>query len=266
MKKIKTFLVTLLLVISVFPLSAFAGEDSKTVTVRIEGKEKTYFYGKVTTAAENVAELMKEVSEKNDSVTVTMESGQYGSYITQINDDKAGSVEPVFYDGWSDLINGESPSVGIDEQKIKDGDVVVFYYSDEFGSHGFARPVADTKDIADGIIIFTTDGYDENYNPVTLPVEGATVTWDKSEYITDKDGRIVIAKEELTKGEHSVQISKTAEDGMPLVLRFADDYKITVEKPEDVESGENNIAVYSVLLVISAFVIAVTGKKRVYEK
>ena len=266
MKKIKTILAALLLIIGVFPVSTFAADDAKTVTVRIEGKSETYFYGQVTTTAGNVADLMKEVSEKNDSVTVCMETGDYGSYITQINDDKAGTVEPAYYDGWSDMINGESPMVGIDAQEINDGDVIVFYYSDEFGSHGFARPVADTSKLSDGIIKFTTDGYDESYNPVTLPVEGATVTWDKTEYTTDKDGQITIAKAELTVGEHSVQISKTAEDGMPLVLRFADDYKITVEQAADTETGDINAGFYAVLMAAAITAIVLTGKKEAYEK
>lgn len=281
MKKITAFIATLILAIGAMALTAFAADTDKTVTVRIEGKSSTYFYGKVTTTAANVAELMQEVSDNNESVTVYMTQGDYGSYITQINDDIAGSVAPVYYDGWSDLINGVAPSVGIDAQTISDGDEIVFYYADEYGSHGFLVPEVDASKIDEGIIVFTANSYDESYNPITVPVVGATVTWDNQTYTTDDNGQIVIADEYLTAGDHSLQISKVADDGMPLVLRLAADYKITVEEAQeettetsteaadentDVDAGDSNMAVFLSLGLVAVAGIAVVGKKLAYEK
>lgn len=278
MKKIISAIAAFAVVLSSLVVSPFAA-DEKTVSLRIEGKSETYFYGDVTTSASTVAELMDEVAAANDNLTISNPSG---NYIDAINGDKAGSIEPIKYDGWSDIINGVAPSVGIGEQQINDGDVIVFYYSDEWGSHGFARPVADLSKLSDREITFTSEAYAEDYSLITVPVEGAKVTWDGKEYVTDGNGKIVIDKADFTAGDHSVAISKVSEDGIPLVLRFPSDYKITVTadmikaeapavtepetKPsEDVPSGDTGYAYFAVVAIIAAGIAAVS-KKRAYEK
>lgn len=276
MKKIISAIAAFAVVLSSLVVSPFAA-DEKTVSLRIEGKSETYFYSDVTTNASTVAELMNEVDVANDNLTISNPSG---TYIESINGDKAGSIEPVKYDGWSDIINGVAPSVGIGEQQINDGDVIVFYYADEFGSHGFARPVADLAKLGDREITFTSDAYAEDYSPITVPVEGAKVTWDGKEYVTDADGKIVIDKADFTVGDHSVGISKVAEDGVPLVLRFASDYKITVtadmvkaEAPAVTEpeaKPAKNVPWYVyfavVAIIAAAAGIVAVSKKRAYEK
>lgn len=279
MKKIISAIAAFAVVLSSLVVSPFAA-DEKTVSLRIEGKSETYFYGDVTTNASTVAELMNEVDAANDNLTITNPTG---TYITAINGDVEENVENKNYYGWMDLVNGVAPSVGIGEQQIKDGDVIVFYYSDEYGSHGFAKPVADLSKLGDREITFTSDAHDKDFNPITVPVEGAKVTWDGKEYVTDADGKIVIDKADFTVGDHSVGISKVAEDGVPLVLRFASDYKITVTadmvkaeapavtepetKPaEDVPSGDTGYVYFAVVAIIAAAGIAAVSKKRAYEK
>lgn len=279
MKKIISAIAAFAVVLSSLVVSPFAA-DEKTVSLRIEGKSETYFYGDVTTNASTVAELMNEVDAANDNLTITNPTG---TYITAINGDVAGSVAPKYWDGWLYLVNGVELGVPIGEQQINDGDVIVFYYSDEYGSHGFAKPVADLSKLGDREITFTSDAHDKDFNPITVPVEGAKVTWDGKEYVTDADGKIVIDKADFTVGDHSVGISKVAEDGVPLVLRFASDYKITVTadmvkaeapavtKPEtkpaeDVPSGDTGYVYFVVAAIIAAAGIAAVSKKRAYEK
>ena len=106
MKKIISAIAAFAVVLSSLVVSPFAA-DEKTVSLRIEGKSETYFYGDVTTNASTVAKLMNEVDAANDNLTITNPTG---TYITAINGDKAGSIEPLKYDGWSDIINGVAPS------------------------------------------------------------------------------------------------------------------------------------------------------------
>lgn len=264
MKKLTTLLTVLFLMTGCLSFNVFASSEEKNVTVRIEGKSETYFYGSVKTTATNVTELMNQLDAENDKLTIKCESGSYGSYISKINNDAAGSVEPDYYDGWSDMINGKAPSVGIDSQEIKDGDVVVFYYSDEFGSHGFDKPEIDTSGITEGVVKFTSQGFDAEYKPVVNPVKGATVKWDEKTYTTDDNGEIKLVKEDMTPGSHSISISKVADDGMPLVLRFAPDEKITIEGSSKKETKN-----YTVLFVVPALVvviIAATFIKKGHEK
>lgn len=283
MKKIISAIAAFAVVLSSLVVSPFAA-DEKTVSLRIEGKSETYFYGDVTTSASTVAELMDEVAAANDNLTVTNASGDY---ITAINGDEAGTIAPKYWDGWMYMVNGKVPDVTIQSQEIENGDVIVFYYSDEYGSHGFAKPVADLSKLSDREITFTSEAYAEAYSLITVPVEGAKVTWDGKEYVTDADGKIVIDEADFTAGDHSVGISKVAEDGVPLVLRFPSDYKITVTadmvktetpavtepetKPEtkpaeDVPSGDTGYAYFAVVAIIAAAGIAAVSKKRAYEK
>lgn len=272
MKKIISAIAAFAVVLSSLVVSPFAA-DEKTVSLRIEGKSETYFYGDVTTNASTVAELMNEVDAANDNLTITMSSS--GDWISAINGDAEGTIAPKYWDGWIYTVNGRVPDVTIGSQEIENGDVIVFYYSDEYGSHGFAKPVADLSKLGDREITFTSDA--------TVPVEGAKVTWDGKEYVTDADGKIVIDKADFTVGDHSVGISKVAEDGVPLVLRFASDYKITVTadmvkaeapavtepetKPaEDVPSGDTGYVYFVVVAIIAAAGIAAVSKKRAYEK
>lgn len=266
MKKITAFIATLILLIGTLSISAFGADGTKTVTLRIEGKSKTYFYEKVTTSAATVEDLMKEINTADNGVTVTMTDSQYGAYISKINDDAENTAGQGSFDGWSDVINGAAPSVGISAQEIKDGDEIVFYYGDEFGSHGFAVPIVDVSKINEGIIKLTSNGFDANYSPVVNPVAGATVKWDDSTYTTDDNGVITLKAADAKKGAHAVAISKVAEDGMPLVLRTASDYKITLDKDADVPTGYNSVAIYGVIMAVAACAVVATRKKAVYEK
>lgn len=56
MKKIISAIAAFAVVLSSLVVSPFAA-DEKTVSLRIEGKSETYFYGDVTTNASTVAEL-----------------------------------------------------------------------------------------------------------------------------------------------------------------------------------------------------------------
>jgi len=129
---------------------------------------------------------------------------------------------------------------------LAEGDSVLLYYGDPYGV-GMQFPVADTTDIAEGVITFTSSDttYDANYNPVITvnPVNGASVIWSygdtTKEYVTDESGSIQIEEKQLAEGDHAVQIIKTADSGLPLVLRFAPGYTISVEATTDSSVVDN---------------------------
>lgn len=64
---------------------------------------------------------------KDKNIAVSSSSSAYGSYIRSI----AGISEFAAGDtsGWLYKVNGESATVAASEYKIKDGDVIEFYYS-----------------------------------------------------------------------------------------------------------------------------------------
>ncbi len=238
-RKLAYLLFTVIYLVTVSGASAaFAAEDTMSVTLRIEGVEKNLFYDTVEvpyTDTLTLQQALTYIDTQEDSITIT---GIDTDYITDINGETAGSFGG--WDGWLYKVNGQDAVVGISGQELADGDSVLLYYGDPFGV-GMQFPAADTSDLANGVITFTSTDttYDASYNPIVTvnPVKGATVTWSNgdtvTDYVTDENGAITIDADQLTEGSHAVQIAKTGDTNLPLVLRFAPDYTITVEEIAD---------------------------------
>lgn len=238
-------------------VTAFAENDAKSlsVTLRIEGISENLYYDTVeipyTTENLTVQDALIYIDNQSDDITIT---GADIAWITDINGDLSGTFGG--WDGWLYTVNNTEPSVGVDGYILEDNDSVVLYYGDPYGV-GMQYPKADVSDIANGVLTFTSENivYDENFNSsvVASPVTDATVKWfyttaskDGTEvissavYITDKDGKITVDKSLLTEGEHHISIERTNESGLPTVLRFADDYTITVTAVENSDVEESS--------------------------
>lgn len=106
-------------------------------------------------------------------------------------------------------------------------------YSDKYCF--FDKNIVSGKEGDEITLTLSYTGYDESWNPVTLPVEGATITIDgvESEYKTDADGKVTI---KLDKAG-DVVIGATSES-MTLVPPVC---KATIEaKTPDTTTGDNN--------------------------
>ena len=220
-----------------------AASGQMSVNVRIEGINTCLYYKTVKipyTDTLTLKDALTYVDNQESGLTI---SGMDGGYITSINGESAGKFGG--WDGWLFMVNGIEPAVGIDAYTLKDGDKVVLYYGDPYGV-GMQFPEADISKISDGIIKFTSADttYDADYNPtVTVnPVKGATVTWYDGNtsytYTTDNNGEIKIQNDQLTAGSHKIQIDKKDASGLPLVLRFANDF--TVEIKSGNSGGQNS--------------------------
>ncbi len=228
------FLSAILFAAVISATTVFAAEKSMSITLRIEGTKANLYYDTVKIPYSDtltLQEALTYIDEQNDSFAIT---GVASSYITEVNGEAAGQFGG--WDGWLYKVNGAEAAVSIDSLELAAGDSVLLYYGDPYGV-GMQFPVADITDINNGIIRFTSTDttYDENSKATTnvKPVVGATVLWDNSigttEYVTDENGVIKIAANELTAGTHQVQISKKGDSGIPLVLRMTPDFKVTVE-------------------------------------
>ncbi len=260
----KTKILTIFM-LTVFLLSCFAfaavAEDAPTVSLRIEGISQNFYYSDVEIKdAKTVADIIISADENSDKITVI---GAENSYITDINGESAGAFGG--WDGWSYMVNGQSPSVGIGEYNIKAGDIIVVFYSDSFGV-GMQYPVMDASKITEGIITFTSTDttYDENFNPTTAvnPVADMKVLFDNSEFLTDEQGSITIPTELLTAGDHSISVSKVGETGIPLVLRLAPDAKVTIPRPTPDEDGGNSFKFLLYFLPVLPIIVAIKKKTK----
>ena len=234
LKKSVSLLLVLIMLLGTCGAFASAASDIK-VNVRIEGINDKLFYGNVTVpAGSSVLDAIKKADSVSDKIKVTVVNGPYGAYVTAVNNEK----EKTFggYDGWNYRVNGVDPSVSMDQYTVKSGAKIILYYGDPYGK-GMQYPVADTSMLAAGYISFTSTNMVYHDDGTTSRVErimtdyilewglgnGASV-----DLYPDENGLVFIEKEFLTKGEHSVQIIKTDDSGMPLVLRLAPDYTINV--------------------------------------
>ena len=239
-KRIFAVLLALAIVTAAMPMAAFAGAQHRmTVTLRIEGISQNYYYDTLTIqySSDNltVQDLIIYADDNSDAITVAGATGT-SPYIYDINGDTAGTFGG--WDGWLYTVNGVEPTVGVNGYNLSEGDSVIFYFGDPYGV-GMQYPVTDVSDIENGVIRFTSMDtvYDSEWNPTVVenPVAGMTVVIGgetPAEYVTDENGRITIEDQYLTPGEHSLSIDKKGANGVPLVLRLAPDYKVTVpEKP-----------------------------------
>ncbi|MBO4277842.1 MAG: DUF4430 domain-containing protein [Clostridia bacterium] len=245
----KLMFVAAALLIALSAFTAFAsaeGEEAQIcVTLRIEGVDGNMYYGEVKTEAGETAltaaDVINKAAADSESLTVV---GADAGYITEVNGLAAGKFGG--WDGWLYLLNGEDPGKGVNECEVKDGDSIVLYYGDPFGV-GMQYPETDLSKISENEIkIFSNDTvYDESYNAsvVVNPVAGATVKIGDKEYTTDGNG-IIKLDSALASGKYAVSIEKKAENGCPLVLRFAPDEEISFSEGKvtlRVEGTDDNL-------------------------
>ena len=251
LKKSVSLLLALIMLMSACCAFASAASDIK-VNVRIEGINDKLFYGNVTVpSGATVLDAIKQADSVSSKIKVTVKNGAYGAYVTAVNNEK----EKTFggYDGWNYRVNGVDPSVSMDKYKVKSGAKIILYYGDPYGK-GMQYPVADTSMLAAGYLsfkstdtVYRADGTTKTTESV---ITGYILEWGLGNGATvdlypDENGLVYIDKEFLTKGEHSVQIIKTDDSGMPLVLRFAPDYMINVTEIADEKSDNPTInAIY----------------------
>ena len=229
-RTLSVLLAALLLCCAALP--AFAGEI--LVCIRVEGLDKCLFYGCVPVEDGATAlDALKAAAAADETLTLNVTESEYGAYLLAINDLYAGSQTTKGWEGWMYRVNDEAISVGIDQYTVKADDRVVVYYSDEYGETGMLYPVPDTSALADGKLSFTATvtEYDEDWVPTEkqVAVTGATLTWDGAEYTPDENGVYTIPFMKLLGTDHSVQLERYAENGLPTVLRYAPDYTLQVE-------------------------------------
>lgn len=213
---------------SIVPIETY----KKNVSIRIEGKTDTLYNNTITVEHSGVickvSDCLTTLNSLDKDIAIVIENGSWGPYVSSIG----GEAEEGYY-GWSYLVNGISPSVGVGEYNVTDGDEIVLYY----GGYPMAFPqISMTYDNGTAILKFETEYTDwSSGTPVTFmqPISDATICFgygenERRNFTTDSDGKIVIEAEYATGGEHSLQIDKKDQNGIPTVLRFPADYKLTL--------------------------------------
>ena len=234
MKMFKKSLSVLLAAIMLFSFAAFAFAADGSVKLRVEGIDKCFFYGDVEIEdGATVQQLFEAAAAKDKSFTFTVEDSDYGPYLTAINGLAAGTKTEKMWDGWQYTINGVD-GFSFSTDTVKNGDSVLFYYSDQWGETGFYFPEIDTSELdSEGKLYFTITEtvYADDGTPSQekTRLKDYTLIWDGKKIKSEKDGAAKIPFSSLKSGSHSVQIEKYASNGLPLVLRFEPDFTVNTD-------------------------------------
>lgn len=184
-------------------------------------------------------------------------ASDYGVSITKLWGVESGS-------GYGYYINNASAMSLMDT--VKDGDCVsAFVYTDTVGFSDTYCYFDKTTLSADSGEVFTLTlnaaAFDENWNPVVKPVEGASITVDgvKTEYKTDAEGRVSI----MLDGEKACIISAVSET-QTLVPPVCE---VNVSQPLP-DTGVSSPLLGASAFAAALFVMILTASKRrnAYEK
>ena len=265
MKKVITLFTTLALLLSLLAIGANASEQQTSTSVEIPTAYVTVAV-KGTLVATQVAVILED-KDGDGSITVNdalyavheksydggadagygYYTGDYGLSMSKLWGDESGSFG--YY-----LNNTSCMSLA---DPVKDGDhVTAFVYASADWSDVYTYfdiPSATCE--PDGQITLTlmAAGYDENWNPITYPVEGATLTFNgtKIGLVTDAEGKVTISPEGT--GTH---VFSAVHDQLTIVPPVC---TVTVNKPE---SGCQSVAAVSLVALLPLAYLCIKRREK----
>ncbi len=217
----------------------------KTLSVLLSGILATGALA-VTASAEATAEVYVSVADENGKLAMAMEKVT----VTDINGDGAIDLDEALYaaheagysgdDGYEAYDGAYGRAIkklwGVDNggsygycvnnasamslnDTVSDGDHVYAYiytdltaWSDTYSF--FDKSTAEAQQDEKLTLTLSASGYDENFAPVTFPVEGAVITFngEATEYVTDSEG-----KAEISVADAGKVVISAVSDSMVLV-------------------------------------------------
>lgn len=270
MKKILAVMLALLMFVGCLGISALAVTDSVTVSVSIADK------GEIVAANVQIVVTDKDedgVLTINDALCAlhdaVYEGGAAAGYDSVMTEEYGLSLTKL----WGDtsgvfgyyLNNASAWSLS---DAVTDGDDLYAFIYKDTDNWSDAYSFFDVNSVSakageDFTLTLCKAGYDAEWNPITVPVAGATVTinGEATEYKTDTEGKVTFA---VDKADNYV-ISATASDGIivpPVCVA-------TIIESEDniPEPGDDSAVVYFIILAIASLMGAalLTTRKHINE-
>lgn len=299
MKKLFAVVMTLVMLLGCVSLTAFAEEQPLTANVYVTIANK----GNLVVTQEKIT-----VTDKDNSGTLTINDALYCAHEAKYEGGAAaGYASAVTQYGlsitklWGDdsgnfgyYVNNNSAYSLADT--VKTGDYVTAFvytdltaWSDTYCYFNVNTTAAEAgKEIS---LTLSAAGYDSGYNPIVLPVEGATITLngEKTAFKTDKDGRVTftvdkegsyvisavsdkqilvppVCKATVTSATVTPPANNTSDTNNNTNVSDTNTSNNTVTSPK---TGDNSdIVLFIVLMIISsgALVTLSVMRKKSYEK
>ena len=199
MKKNLTAILTAAMVTGAFTVTACADEVSAKVFVTISD-------GTLQLAQEEII-----AKDNNGDGKINIDEALFAAHNLYQGDADAGYMSYVSDYGlslgtlWGNdcgsygyYVNNAS-AISLDDE-VKDGDYINAYcYTDlETWSDTYCFFDKNTAEGNEIKLTLSAAGWDENYSPITVPVEGAVITIDgeKTDFVTDSEGKVTVAIDE----------------------------------------------------------------------
>lgn len=192
------------------------------VSIRVEGLQKTLADKEIK--VDKASTLASVLEAAALDVTYTAEGA-----IASVKGESTVTTSQ-----WQYAVDGVIKSESAASYKVEnDAEIVLFNATADA-----VIPSFDAEEVEiSGVITFV--GTDKA--GAKAPIANAEIKWEtKSGYVTyttDKDGKIYLAQDVLTKGDHTIEISKKNAYGVPTVVRFDAGTEVEVEELED-NAGE----------------------------
>ena len=143
---------------------------------------------------------------------------------------------------------------------VKDGDrLYAFIYTDTTAFSDmytfFDKAAADVSENGTLELVLSGAGYDENWNPVTLPIEGAviTVNGEKTAFVTDKDGKVSVKLDKA--GKYTVTAVSDDKALVPAVCIV----NVTESSPQ---TGDNGVYALVICGTVALFAATVALRRK----
>ncbi len=232
-KKIWFALLLVAALLVVMSVTVFAGSDSGSVTVRIEGRTETFVapteviiedfdltdYG-ITNPSEDgmtVIQAIIRALEQNSYDPKDSDDFHFGStgYMIELCGLAANSYNEYF-DGWMFYVNDQYVTVNVNEKVVQDGDSIVVFFTESWLDSGYAYFDRNQAPVFNGDSVTLTlncSYYDLFTNEVSeAPCADADIYINgvKSGDQTDEDGQVTLAFDEA--GQYAISAEKRAYD------------------------------------------------------
>ena len=291
MKKVFALLLSVLLLTTLLTVSAFAATPtSAQVYVTIADKD-----GNLALAGQSVT-----VTDTDSDGTLTIHDALFaaheqfypgGAAAGYLAETSAWGLSLVKLWGaenggsYGYMINHASP-LSLNDP-IRTGDRIAAYVFTDLTNYSDAYCYFQADSLAvraedSFTLTLTKAGYDANWNPITLPVNGATITVDgaKTTYKTDANGQVTLSLSTL--GTHTISATSPTETLVPPVCtvrvtarpvtsaHVSSTPSATPDSTQPQTGEASTLPVYSTLLLLSAAGILLTAvlgvKHKNYEK
>ncbi|MBO5037504.1 MAG: hypothetical protein J6D42_10535 [Clostridia bacterium] len=143
---------------------------------------------------------------------------------------------------------------------VKDGDYVYAYvYTDTVGfsdTYTFFNELTVKATEGQSIdLTLSAAGYDENWAPITLPVEGAviTVNGEKTEFVTDAEGKVSVKIDEA--GEYTISAVSETMTLVPPVCTA------TVTAESNPSTSDSDMMIFAVTAIVAIGAVMMIRKK-----